>query len=73
METITINRKELKKLIRETFEDVLNDSKDLISEALLEAMEDIGLAKAMESGKTGQYIDTAEFRENLTSKIKRIK
>jgi hypothetical protein len=73
METITINRKELKKIIRETFEDVLSDSKDLISEALLEAMEDIGLAKAMESGKTGQYIDTAEFKENLTSKIKRIK
>lgn len=73
METITINRKELKKIIRETFEDVLSDSKDLISEALLEAMEDIGLAKAMERGKTGQYIDTAEFKENLTSKIKRIK
>jgi hypothetical protein len=73
METITINRKELKKIIRETFEDVLSDSKDLISEALLDAMEDIGLAKAMECGKTGQYIDTAEFKENLTSKIKRIK
>lgn len=73
METITINRKELKKIIRETFEDVLSDSKDLISEAVFEAMEDIGLAKAMESGKTGQFIDTAEFKENLTSKIKRIK
>ncbi|HCY77259.1 MAG TPA: hypothetical protein DHV28_15175 [Ignavibacteriales bacterium] len=73
METITINRKELKKIIRETFEDVLSDSKDLISEAVLEAMEDIGLAKAMETGKTGQYIDTTEFKENLTSKIKRIK
>ena len=73
METITINRKELKKIIRETFEDVLSDSKDLISEALLEAMEDIGLAKAMELGKTGQYIDTAEFKKNLISKIKRSK
>jgi hypothetical protein len=73
METITINRKELKKIIRETFEDVLSDSKDLISDALLEAMEDIGLAKAMESGKTGQYIDVAKFKENLTSKIKHIK
>jgi hypothetical protein len=73
METITINRKELKKIIRETFEDVLNDCKDLISEALLEAMEDIGLAKAMESGKTGQCIYTADFRKNLTSKIKRIR
>ncbi|HMN50060.1 MAG TPA: hypothetical protein PKD67_13020 [Ignavibacteriaceae bacterium] len=73
METITINRKELKKIIRETFKDVLSDSKDLISEAVLEALEDIALAKAMETGKTGQFIDTADFKENLTSKIKRIK
>jgi hypothetical protein len=73
METITINRKELKKIIRETFEDVLSNSKDLISEALIEAIEDIGLAKAIESGKTGQYIDLSEFQKKLRSKIKRIK
>ena len=73
METITVNRKELKKIIRETFEEVLSDSKDLISEALIEAMEDIGLAKAMESGKTGQYSDTSEFKEKLATRIKRIK
>ncbi|GIK62072.1 MAG: hypothetical protein HND39_15645 [Ignavibacteriota bacterium] len=73
MDTITIKRRELKKLIRETFEDVLSDRKDLISEALLEAMEDIGLAKAIESGRTGQFVDTKEFKERLTSRIKRIK
>ena len=73
MDTITINRKELKKIIRETFKDVLTDSKDLISDAVLEAMEDIGLAKAMETGKTGQYVDTNEFKKNLTSRVKRIK
>jgi len=73
MDTITINRRELKKLIRETFEDVLSDRKDLISEAVLDAMEDIGIAKAIESGRTGQYVDTAEFKEKLTSRIKRIK
>lgn len=73
MDTITINRRELKKLIRETFEDVLSDRKDLISDAVLDAMEDIGIAKAIESGRTGQYVDTAEFKEKLTSRIKRIK
>jgi hypothetical protein len=73
MDTITIKRRELKKLIRETFEDVLSDRKDLISEAVLEAMEDIGLAKAIESGRTGQYVATSEFKEKLTSRIKRIK
>jgi hypothetical protein len=73
MDTITIKRRELKKLIRETFEDVLTDRKDLISDAVLDAMEDIGLAKAIESGRTGQFVDTTEFKEKLTSRIKRIK
>lgn len=73
MNTITINRKELKKIIRETFEDVINDKKDLIGEAVVEAMEDIGLAKAMEQGRTGEYVDTSEFKKNLASKIKRLR
>ncbi len=73
MDTITINRKELKKIIRETFEDVINDKKNLIGEAVVEAMEDIGLAKAMEQGRTGEYVDTSKFKKKLASKIKRLK
>jgi len=55
METVAISRNELKKIIRETFVDVLSDRKDLISDAVLEAIEDIGLAKAMEKGRTGKF------------------
>lgn len=73
METITINRKELKKIIRETFEDVLSDRKDLIGDAVVEAMEDIGLARAMERERTGEYADTDEFKKRLNARIKRIK
>ena len=43
METITMSRNELKKLMRETFVDVLTYRKDLIEDAVIEAMEDIGL------------------------------
>ncbi|MCL5030452.1 MAG: hypothetical protein M1480_15685 [Bacteroidetes bacterium] len=73
METIMVNRKELKKIIRETLEDVLNDRKDLISDAVAEAIEDIGLAKAMDNGRTEEFVDTEEFKRKLANKIKRAK
>lgn len=73
MNAITINRKELKKIIRETLEDVLIEKKALIGDAVVEAMEDIGLGKAVEDGRTGEYVDSSEFKKNLASKIKRLK
>lgn len=70
METITINQNDLKKLLRETFVEVLTRRKDLIEDALVEAMEDIGLGMAMKEGRTGKYVDRKEFDRKLTHKIK---
>ena len=70
METITVNRAELKSLMRETFIDVLTERKDLIEEAVIEAIEDIGLSMAMEEGRTGEYVDADEFELKLEGKIK---
>lgn len=70
MGTITINSDDLKKLIRETFIDVLTARKDLIEDAVVDAIEDIGLGRAMEEGRTGEYIDSKEFIEDIKSKIK---
>jgi lipoate-protein ligase B len=70
METITTNRSELKKLMRETFIDVLKERKDLIEDAVIEAIEDIGLGVAMEEGRTGEYVDKPAFMGKLEKKIK---
>jgi len=70
MESVTMSRNELKKLMRETFIDVLTERKDLIEDALIEAIEDIGLGNAMEEGRTGEYVDEDEFVRNLDKKIK---
>jgi len=70
METIAMSRSEFKKLVRETFIDVLTDRKDLIEDAVIEAIEDIGLGIAMEEGRTGEYVDEDEFMARLGSKIK---
>jgi lipoate-protein ligase B len=73
METITISRNELKKLMRETFIDVLTNRKDLVEDAVIEALEDIGLGIAMEEGRTGEYVDEKEFIRKLDTKIKSAK
>ena len=70
METITTNRTELKKILRETFVDVLTNRRDLIEDAVLEAIEDVGLAKAMAVGRRGEYFDTKKFLKKLDAKVK---
>jgi lipoate-protein ligase B len=70
METITMNRNELKKLMRETVVDVLTYRKDLIENAVIEAMEDIGLGVAMDEGRTGEYVDKSVFMRKLGNRIK---
>lgn len=65
-----ISHSELKKIMSEVFVGVLNKRKDLIEDAVLEAFEDIGLGIAMESGRTGKYVDKKEFFQKLDSKIK---
>ena len=67
MQTITMKANELKKLIRETCIDVLTERKDLIEDAVIEAIEDIGLGVAMEEGRTGEYIDNQKFIKKMGS------
>jgi hypothetical protein len=70
METIAVNPDELKKLMREAFIEVLTERRDLIEDAVIEAIEDLGLATAMEEGRTGEYVDADEFLQKLEGKIK---
>ncbi|MFH1897586.1 MAG: hypothetical protein ABH886_05025 [Candidatus Desantisbacteria bacterium] len=70
METVAMSCNELKKIMRETFVDVLIKQKDLIQDAVREVFEDIGLGIAMEQGRTGEYVDKKEFFQKLDSKIK---
>jgi len=73
MNTVTIKSNELRKIMRETFIDVLTERKDLIENAVIEAIEDIGLGIAMEEGQTGEYIDAKEFIKKLDGKMKNAK
>jgi len=69
MANLTINSDELKNLIEEALINVLLKRRDLIEDAVIEAIEDMGIAAAIEEGKTGDYINSKDFLNELNSKI----
>jgi len=60
-----ISKTELKELMKEAIVSVLIERKDLLGDALAEAILDMKLALAIEEGDTGEYVS----EENVLSKL----
>lgn len=61
--TITISHDDLKMIIKETLIEVLKERKDLLEDAVIEAIEDIGLARAIAEGiKTPSVSESEIFK-----------
>ena len=60
MET-AINEIKLKKLLKEVVEEVLVENKELFSDLILEAVEDIALIKAIKEGENSQTVGREEI------------
>lgn len=60
-----ISKTELKELMKEAIVSVLTERKDLLGDALAEAILDMKLALAIEEGDTGEYVS----EENVLSKL----
>lgn len=65
METTLLSKSELKELIKEALINVLTERKDLLEEAVSEAIIDMKLALAIEEGDTGEYVSEAEIMSKL--------
>lgn len=63
--TITISQDELKVIIKETFIEVLKERKDLLEEAIIEAIEDIGLSRAIAEGIGSPSVNESEIFKTL--------
>ena len=63
--TITIGHDDLKMIIKETFIEVLEERKDLLQQAVIEAIEDIGLARAIAEGIKTPSISESEIFKTL--------
>ena len=65
METQGISKNELKKLMKEAMISVLTERKDLLEDAVSEAILDMKLGLAMEEGDTGDYAPESEVLSKL--------
>ncbi len=65
METRSISKAELKGLMKEAFVSVLTERRDLVEDAVSEAILDMKLGLAVEEGDTGEYVSEAEIFETL--------
>lgn len=63
--TITISHDDLKMIIKETFIEVLKERKDLLEQAVIEAIEDIGLARAIAEGMKTPSIRESKILKTL--------
>jgi hypothetical protein len=65
METQQISKAELKKLMKEAMISVLTERKDLLEDAVSEAILDMKLGLSMEEGDTGEYVLESEILTKL--------
>jgi hypothetical protein len=56
MGTLEISKTELREVVREAILSVFTERKDLLEDAISEAMLDMKLALAIEEGDTGEYV-----------------
>jgi ribonuclease HII len=67
METKQISRNELKKIMKEAVASVLTERKDLLEDAVSEAILDMKLALAMEEADSAEYVSESNILAKLTS------
>ncbi len=65
MELQGISKNELRDMIKEAMISVLAERKDLLEEAVSEAILDMKLGLAIEEGDTGEYVPESEVLSKL--------
>ena len=66
MESHGLSKTELRELMKEALISVLTERKDLLQDAVSEAILDMKLGLAMEEGDTGEYVPESEVLSKLT-------
>ncbi|WP_028326204.1 hypothetical protein [Desulfatirhabdium butyrativorans] len=66
MELQGISKNELRDVLKEALISLLAERKDLLEEAVSEAILDMRFGLAIEEGDTGEYVSEAEVLSKLT-------
>jgi hypothetical protein len=58
---LTINEKQAKELLKEVLMELMEEKRDLFSEIMLEAIEEIGLANAIQEGRQDEFVSEGQI------------
>jgi len=62
-----MSKKELKELMKEAVMSILTERKDILEDAVSEAILDMKLALAIEEGDTGEYVSEEQVLSQLSA------
>jgi hypothetical protein len=57
---LVISEEQAKELLKEVLVELMEERRDLFLEAMLEAVEEIGLANAIREGRRGEFVSEEE-------------
>lgn len=58
---LTLNEVQAKSLLKEIVLELVQERRDLFSEIMVEALEEIGLANAIQEGRQDEFVDEEEI------------
>ena len=64
---LSISDEKTKELLTEVLVDLMKTRREVLYEIVLEAMEEVGLASAIEQGESGDWVPESEIRSILES------
>ena len=59
---LTLDDDQTKALLKEVLVEMLQQQREVFYELVLEALEDVGLAKAIEEGEETEFVDESEIQ-----------
>lgn len=65
MTTVSLDEKQFKTLLKQTLIELLEERRDIFSDIVAEALEDIGLANAIRKGRKNNYTSNEEIQAIL--------
>jgi hypothetical protein len=68
METLTTDSGKLKKVFKQAIIEAMEEKKDLVHDLLVEAMEDLGMIRAIEQGEDSETVSRDEVFNLLKGK-----
>jgi len=65
MATITLDEKKFRSLLKQTLVELFDQRRDLFSDIIIDALEEIGLAHAIRQGRRDEFVNDEEINSIL--------